>query len=124
MILFCHAKSADIDVWWALQTSYDVEKIVTAQSESLESVRATHPDHEVVWFMPEPRDRDFIWLNDFEHPEKAIYVFGPETQTVLQPPDGDPIVAIEVATKNITIFSATAAAIVLYHRHLNQGTNQ
>jgi len=56
--------------------------------------------------------KDFEWLHNYQHPDDACYVFGPNHGE--QPfADGD---NVAIALEDSSLYSFTALAIVLYDR--------
>jgi hypothetical protein len=87
---------------------------------SVEQGLSLFPNHTPV-FVEDPKalrrmDVDFARLQDFQHPQDVVYVFGPDAPMAhIVPFRGE---AITLPCK--TVWAASAAAIVLYDREIKR----
>lgn len=86
----------------------------------LSRVLEEFPDHTPVYVVVDKAAQGAPLLDDFVHPEKAIYVFGPDHGYVA-PPEGAVRVTIFMSPSRRSLFSDQAGAMVLYHRRMQRG---
>ena len=84
--------------------------------KELDEVQALFPSHNMV-YIEDPKILDgtisVMPLKEFNHPEQAIYVFGPDpAMRHIVPPDGSEVVTLPCGT----VWAVSAAAMVLYDR--------
>jgi len=63
-------------------------------------------------------------LIGFQHPENAVYVFGPDMGHLQKGEEFDHSVYVPQLKTNVTLWSHQAAAIVLYDRMLKHGNSR
>jgi hypothetical protein len=87
---------------------------------TIEDVVRDYPDHTPVYVVVDRAAQGAPYLDDFEHPEKALYIFGPDHGEMVPPPDAVRV-TIFMSPSRRSLFSDQAGAMVLYHRRLQRG---
>jgi len=112
--------------WPALLRSMDGVKAIGMPDDGqgnsdLRFVLDDYPDHTPVYVVADTAAHGALQLDTFQHPEKALYVFGPD-HGFIAPPEGAVRVTIFMSRSDRSIFSDHAGAMVLYHRRTQRGT--
>lgn len=86
----------------------------------LTRVLAEYPDHTHVYVVVDKAAQGAPLLDGYQHPAKAVYVFGPDHGEIV-PPEGAERVTIYMAPSRRSLFSDQAGAMVLHHRRMQRG---
>jgi hypothetical protein len=90
-----------------IQSDWVVEK------PSIESILASYPYFSVVFVDERGNEK----LQEFKHPDKALYIFGRTSQSAIPSKrDGDRTLSIETIANNGLLWAHQACALVLYDR--------
>ena len=90
-------------------------------ADALGALAVEFPNHTPVYIVAGDRCPERVrLLDEFQHPEKAIYVFGPDYGQLI-PPKGAVCVTIFMSLSRRSLFADHAGAIVLYHRRTQRG---
>lgn len=86
----------------------------------IEKVLALYPDHTPVYVVVDKAAQGAPLLDSYQHPEKAVYVFGPDHGAII-PPEGAERVTVFMSPSRRSLFSDQAGAMVFYHRRMQRG---
>jgi len=86
----------------------------------IEKVLTLYPDHTPVYVVVDKAAQGATLLDDYQHPEKAVYVFGPDHGEIVPPEDAERV-TIFMSPSRRSLFSDQAGAMVLFHRRMQRG---
>ena len=97
---------------------YSAQKLGTLETRVVRSIHDIEFKEPVTWVNVQPplfykrEKKDFEWLHNYQHPDDACYILGPNHGE--QPfADGD---NVAIALEDSSLYSFTALSIVLYDR--------
>jgi hypothetical protein len=109
--------------WPQLLDSINVARVDPHQEGArIEDVIARYPEHTPIWVVPIPHGEQIgaTPLHEFEHPAKAVYVFGHDHATH-RAPAGTVAVSIVTSRLRKSLYADQAGAMVLWDRRLKTG---